>query len=512
MDTMKTRLFANISHEFRTPLTLIKGPIEKLEQQQKTMISMPNIKMIRRSANRLLNLVNQLLDLSKLDSGKLGLNEAEGDVFRCIRAAASAFSSHAASRNMDYQIRVPSDLLWASFDRDKMEKVIYNLLSNAFKFTEDKGQVILLAEFRSHRLHLKVSDTGSGIAREKLSHIFDRFFQVDDSYTREKTGSGIGLALTKELVELMGGTIYVESELGKGTIFKVVLPMEEIRSYKRKEPEELSITPFDDEDYVPKTKVSEADGENTKVLVIEDNNDMRHFIREQLEPQYAVLEAINGKEGLKRANKIVPDLIITDLMMPRMDGITLCKKLKSNLATSHIPVIMLTAKAGIENKLEGLETGADDYLTKPFNAKELFIRTKNLIEQRKQLRELFSRNISLDPKEITVTSLDEKFLRQVISLLEENYSNSRFGLPQMQKAMALSRTQLHYKLKALTNYPPGELLRNFRLKRAAQLLSQKADNISQIAYDVGFNSASYFTRCFKELYGMSPTAYQQKNT
>ncbi len=510
MDTMKTRLFANISHEFRTPLTLIKGPIEKLEEARENKISTVNIKMIRRNANRLLNLIDQLLELSKLDSGKLRLNEAEGDVFKCIRAAASAFSSHAASRNMDYQIRVPSEMLWASFDRDKLEKIIYNLLSNAFKFTEDEGKVIIEAEFRGGRLRVKVSDTGGGIATQKLPHIFDRFFQVDHSYTREKAGSGIGLALTKELTELMGGTIYVESELGKGSIFKAVLPMEEIRSYKRKEPEELRVAPFHDNDDWEETTVTETDGKDTKVLVIEDNNDMRHFIREQLEPQYTVLEAVNGKEGLKLASKIVPDLIITDLMMPRMDGITLCKNLKTNINTSHIPVIMLTAKAGLENKLEGLETGADDYLIKPFNAKELRIRAKNLIEQRQQLRELFSKNISLDPKEITVTSLDEKFLQQVLTLLEDRYPDSQFGVPQMQKGMGMSKTALHNKVKTLTNHPPGELLRNFRLKRAVQLLTQKADNISQIAYDTGFNSLSYFTKCFKELYGMSPSEYIQK--
>ncbi|MEK6153649.1 ATP-binding protein [Flavobacteriaceae bacterium 3-367] len=509
LDTMKTRLFANISHEFRTPLTLIKGPIEKLESAKQNNISTPNIKMIRRNANRLLNLVNQLLDLSKLDSGKLRLNKAEGDVFKCIRAASSAFGSHAASRQMDYQVKIPSRLLWASFDRDKLEKIIYNLLSNAFKFTADEGRIILDAEFRSGRLRLKVLDTGTGIAKDKLPHIFDRFFQVDDSYTKEKSGSGIGLALTKELVELSDGTIYVESELGKGTTFRVVIPLDEIRSEHIEETEDVLIQVYDEgmEESGPST-ITEKD---IKVLVIEDNNDMRHFIREQLETDYAVLEAVNGKEGLKTAKKTIPDLIITDLMMPQMDGITLCKKLKTDIVTSHIPVIMLTAKAGIENKLEGLETGADEYLTKPFNARELQVRTKNLIGMRQKLRVLFSKNISLDPKDITVTSIDERFLNQLLELLETRYADPSFGMPQMQQAMNMGKTGLHAKVKALTDQPPGELLRNFRLKRAAQLLEQKADNISQVAYDVGFNSLSYFTRCFKQLYGMSPSEYIQKH-
>lgn len=510
LDSMKTRLFANISHEFRTPLTLIKGPVEKLESSGGNTISTTNIKMIRRNANRLLNLVNQLLDLSKLDSGKLRLDKAEGDVFKCIRAAASSFSSHAASRKMDYRVKIPSRLLWAEFDRDKLEKIVYNLLSNAFKFTTDEGRVVVDVAYRSERLNIKVSDTGMGIAKEKLPHIFDRFFQVDDSYTRKKAGSGIGLALTKELVDLMGGTIYVESELGEGTSFRVVVPMEEIKSGPTDAIEALEVTSLDSQELLKNKVVNTTLGSN--VLVIEDNNDMRHFIREQLEGNYGIIEAVNGKEGLKMAQKQSPDLIVTDLMMPQMDGITLTKKLKTDITTSHIPVIMLTAKAGLENKLEGLETGADEYLTKPFNARELQLRAKNLIESRQQLRERFANNISLEPKEITVTSLDEQFLTGLMQLLEERYADSNFGVPQMQREMAFSKTQLHTKVKALTTHPPGELLRNFRLKRAAQLLSQGAGNISQIAYDTGFNSLSYFTRCFKAYFKKSPTEYLEQNS
>ncbi|MDB4293447.1 ATP-binding protein [Maribacter sp.] len=505
LDTMKTRLFANISHEFRTPLTLIKGPVEKMEQAGETNLSMTNVKMIRRNANRLLKLVNQLLDLSKLDSGKLQLNAAEGDVFKCLRAAASSFSSHAAQRDIDYQISVASQTLWANFDRDKLEKITYNLLSNAFKFTQDKGKIKFTVSYRGERLQLEVSDSGQGIEKDKLPHIFDRFFQVDDSYTREKAGSGIGLALTKELVDLMEGEIYVESEFGKGSVFKVVMNMEEIKSHKKQATEEYKIAQQDGiETATPlvKTVVKEH-----HILIIEDNNDMRHFIKEQLQNEYEVLEAYNGLEGLKKAKKIVPDLIVTDLMMPQMDGITLCKELKGGIHTSHIPVVMLTAKAGIENKLEGLETGADDYLTKPFNARELQVRVRNLITERQKLRERYRQKPDINPSEITVTSLDEKFLNQVLELLEEKHIESEFGVPQMQDALGMSKTQLHRKLKALTNHPPGELLRNFRLKRAAQLLLHKGENVSQIAYAVGFNGLSYFTKCFKELYGVAPSDY-----
>ncbi len=510
IDAMKTRFFANISHEFRTPLTLIKGPIEKLKDTNQNKISTTNIRMIQRNTNRLLKLVNQLLDLSKLDSGKLQLELSEGDVFRCIRAAASSFSSHAAQRGMDYQVKISSRLLWASFDRDKLENIIYNLLSNAFKFTNNEGKIVITSLHRHNKLYITVSDTGHGIHKKKLSNIFDRFFQVDDSYTREKEGSGIGLALTKELTELMGGEIYVESEYGKGSLFKIIIPIEEIKSHKADEIENTPVVFDEDEEEIVVTKTRKEN--HYTVLIVEDNDDMRHFIKEQLMQDYTIIQAGNGKTGLQKAVELVPDLIITDLMMPQMDGLTLCKRLKTTIGTSHIPVIMLTAKAGIENKLEGLEIGADDYLTKPFNAREVSIRVKNLIEERKKLRELFGKNITIDPKEVVVTSLDQQFLEQTMKLLEEQYHNSEFGVPQMQVALSMSKTQLQRKLKALTDSPPGELLRNFRLKRAAQLLSQKGEHISQVIYAVGFNSLSYFTKRFKEFYGVSPSEYVKKHS
>ena len=243
-------------------------------------------------------------------------------------------------------------------------------------------------------------------------------------------------------------------------------------------------------------------------MLVEDNSDMRHFIREQLEKDYVVHEAVDGKTGLRMAISEAPDLIITDLMMPKMDGTTLCKRIKTDVSTSHIPVIMLTAKAGMDNKIQGLGTGADEYLTKPFDANELLVRVKNLIDQRRKLRELFSsQELKINPKKVTATSIDQKFLEQLLQILEERHSDPYFGVPQMQEALALSKSQLHRKLKALTNEAPGELLRNFRLKRAAQLLSQKSDTVTQIAYQVGFNDLSYFTKCFKELYGVVPSGY-----
>ncbi len=508
LDKAKSRFFANISHEFRTPLTLIKGPIEQLEQNFTERLNRETVKMIRRNANRLLNMVNQLLDLSKIDEGSLKLSPTEGDVYKCLRAAASSFNSHAAQRSMDYRVQIPQTVLWASFDRDKVENIIYNLLGNAFKFSGDGSEISFISEYTEYGLQILVSDTGKGIPEEKLPFIFDRFYQIDSGNTREKGGSGIGLSLSKDLVELMDGTIAVSSEMGKGTFFTLQLPIQEIKT-RSKTTEGAEI--FDD-NFTSTShpfQLTKTDKRTLpSILLVEDNGDMRHFLNDYLIKSYRVKEAANGQSGLQKAIADPPDLIITDLMMPKMDGIELCKILKTDVRTSHIPVIMLTAKAGMNNKLEGLETGADDYLTKPFSGKELLIRTKNLIEQRRKLRELYdNKAMQVDPKSITVTSIDQKFLEQVLDLLETHFSDTDFGVPQMQEALAMSKTQLHRKLKYLTDEAPGELLRNFRLKRAAQLLSQKADSVTQIAYKVGFNNLSYFAKCFKEIYGVPPSSY-----
>jgi len=508
LDKAKSRFFANISHEFRTPLTLIKGPIENLEKNFSQKLNIETVKMIRRNTDRLLHMVNQLLDLSKIDDGSLRLSPTEGDIFKCLRAATSSFNSLAAQRDMDYRVEIPNTVLWTSFDRDKLENIVYNLLGNAFKFSEDGPEISFTSDFRKQQLQLMVSDSGRGIPRDQLPFIFDRFYQVDNSTTKEKEGSGIGLSLSKDLVELMEGTITVSSDVNKGTLFIVKLPLQKIRITSKK----TEVLKLENEffNYSPGTYdlLAMDKTEMANILLIEDNADMRYYIKGQISKFYKVIEAVNGEAGLQLAIKDPPDLIITDLMMPKMDGIELCRLLKTHLSTSHIPVIMLTAKAGMANKIEGLETGADDYLTKPFDGMELMVRIKNLIKQRQTLRELFAhREAQLDPKKVTVTSIDQKFLESVLVLLEQKFSDPSFGVPEMQAALAMSKTQLHRKLKALTNEAPGELLRNFRLKRAAKLLLQKADSVTQIAYIVGFNNLSYFAKCFKELYGVSPSAY-----
>ncbi|MDH3710172.1 MAG: response regulator, partial [Cyclobacteriaceae bacterium] len=508
MDHLKSRLFANISHEFRTPLTLIKGPVEQLLKDSSEKLSLTHSQMINRNADRLLRLVNQLLDLSKLDSGKLHLNATEGDFFKFLRRVASSFSSHAAQRDLDYEINIPNSTLWTSFDKDKVENIIYNLLANAFKFTEDGGIIGLSAVHESDQLTLTITDNGKGLTEKQLPRIFDRFYQVDNSYTREHEGTGIGLALTQELVNLMKGEITVESSLGQGSTFTATFPLEEIRDRTSQLSLETQDIPLTSANYLNSSQPIPDNGtDKVAILVVEDNKDMRHYIGEHLRDDYSLFEAKHGQAGWEMAIDQVPDLIITDLMMPKMDGMELCGKLKNDERTSHIPVIMLTAKAGQENKLEGLETGADDYLTKPFNAQELRIRVKNLIEQRRKLQQHYSKLITLEPKKMKITSMDERFLQKVMDLLDLHMEDTEFGVPQMQEALAMSKTQLHCKMKALTDMAPGKFQRNYRLKKAAQILSRKGDSVTQVAYRVGFSNLSHFAKCFKEVYGVSPSEY-----
>lgn len=508
LDEIKTQFFANISHEFRTPLTLIKGPIEQLEKNPNDQLSVTNVKMIRRNANRLLRLVNQLLDISKLDAQKLKLEMSEGNMFNCLRAAASSFSSHAAQRNMDYQVNIPSRKLWASFDRDKLEKIIYNLLSNAFKYTPDESKVIFSAQHQDGLLRLKVIDSGIGISKAKQQLIFDRFFQADQGKNREGEGTGIGLALTKELVELMHGRIDVDSSIHEGSSFVIKIPIEEIKS----EVEQYGSHQAHERQKDTSIKQAESIANDISsgkalVLIIEDNIDMRHYIRQHLAGSYSVVEAYNGLTGLEKAKRVIPDLIITDLMMPQMDGMTLSENLRQSEVTSHIPIIMLTAKAGFDSKIMGLEKGADVYLTKPFEMEELKMQIKKLIVQREKLRAHYSRQAKTDPRKISINSVDELFFKKTMALMETQYMDGLFGVQDMQESLGMSKTQLHRKIKAITDLAPGELLRNYRIKRSEQLLRQRADSVSQIALMVGFNNASHFAQSFKKYYGMSPSEY-----
>ncbi len=510
VDQMKSRLFANISHEFRTPLTLIKGPLDQLNRFPESKLSTAHLGMMTRNTNRLLRLVNQLLDLSKLDSGTLPVNLSEGNVYQVIRMAASAFSSHAAERNLDFQIKIPSLVFWASFDRAHIEKIVYNLLSNAFKFTPNDGKILIEAAYADGQLLLKVEDSGIGIEAEDQVKIFERFYQVDASSTRQEEGSGIGLALVRELVEKMDGRIHLESEVGRGSIFMVGIPLRQIlapTSDKEKLVQKIDRGLSGNQRLATdQESQSVAKQDTPTVLVVEDNSDMRHYIVNHLS-HYQTIQAGSGSAGLQAALEHVPDLIISDIMMPEMDGIQLCELLKTDQRISHIPVIMLTAKVGMENKLKGLETGADSYLTKPFDARELQVRVRNLIEQRLRLRKKFTTIDHFAPQDIEWSSYDQQFLHNLMDLLEEKHDDPDFGIAAMMEKLAMSRTQLHRKVKALTDQSPGALLREFRLKRAAQLLA-KGETVTQSAYAAGFNNISHFGKIFREKYGSKPSEYK----
>lgn len=513
MDEIKSRFFANISHEFRTPLTLIQGPLQQIESSaagSKDIVSVPvrHIKTMRRNTDRLLELVNQLLDLSKLDSGKMGLQMIRGDVTQLLKALTASFESVAERKGIHYQVHFPDHSSICFFDKDKLEKIVSNLLANAFKYTPEGGTVSVAADLTDERLRFSVEDSGPGIPKNEFDKIFDRFYQMEGS---EEKGSGIGLALVKELVTLYRGQISLNSEPGKGSRFRVTLPVsktafrdQELVYGQWKSAESYS-APLHDEradDYNIQQKGSTH---LPLLLVIEDNDDLRRFICETVAKHYNVIEAVNGQEGLQKATTEIPDIIISDVMMPVMDGFEFTEKVKNDDRTSHIPVILLTAKAGQAHKLEGLGTGADDYLVKPFDAPELLMRLQNLVNQRKLLRRKFAGGITLRPTEVAVKTGEEVFLQKLMAAIEANMSEDDFGVEELAKALAMSRSQLHRKLVAITGHSPSDILRNTRLLRAKELLQKKSATPSEVAFQVGFNSHAYFSKCFKEEFGISPS-------
>uniref|UniRef100_UPI00359403C0 two-component regulator propeller domain-containing protein n=1 Tax=Aquiflexum sp. TaxID=1872584 RepID=UPI00359403C0 len=497
MDTLKSRFFSNISHEFRTPLSLIQGTVEDFLLQEKPFADRAlGYKLIHRSADRLLQLVNQLLDLSRLEAGKLHLQLKPGEIVGYLTLMASSFSSLFENKGIHYKFFLPNGSLWVMFDEDKLEKILSNLLSNACKFTPPGGEVLLEIKEERHDsaiawLSISVRDTGIGISKELISRVFERFFQADLSATRTFEGTGIGLALTKELVELQGGTITVESKPGEGSLFQILLPFQFIEV---PEPNIQNKLPIKNNELSEQQPIFLSESANTNeheqkpkkdqtsVLVIEDNADLCHFIKNSLPAEFAIYEARDGNIGWKKALELGPDLIISDVMMPGLDGINLCQRLKTDVRTSHIAVILLTAKADVESKMAGLEIGADEYLTKPFSIKELELRVLNQVAYRKRLRERFSRSISLVPIENVVHSVDEQFLQKVMGILEAHVADPSFDLLLFGRELGLSRVHLHRKLKSLTDQSPGDLIRTFRLKKAAKLMEQQTGNISEVAY------------------------------
>ena len=510
----KLVFFTNVSHDFRTPLTLVADPVEQLlEDKALTPRQQSLLKVVHKNVHILLRLVNQILDFRKYENDKLELVRANMNLRVQLQEWSHSFQTLALKKHIHFVLEVNDDRAdyLMAVDAEKMERVYFNLLSNAFKFTPENGTITvtlstLTKEEGGRYARLVVADTGSGISVQHIRHIFDRFYQIDVNHA----GSGIGLALAKAFVELHGGEITVDSVEGKGTVFTVDIPMtvvEEPSADLVQEPRITQQTVVEElEDMETEEQIPDENKEC--ILIIDDNADVRDYVKSLLKEEYTVIEAPDGRAGLKKAMKYVPDAIICDVMMPVMDGLECCRKLKTELQTSHIPVMLLTACSLDEQRIQGFECGADSYISKPFNSKLLLVRLRNLMDNHKRLKQFFGDKTSLSKE--SVSDVDKGFVDRFRELIEENLADSELSVEDLGSKMGLSRVQLYRKIKALTNYSPNELVRIARLKKAASLLASSEKTISEITYEVGFTSPSYFTKCYKDYFGESPTDFLKR--
>ncbi len=510
---VKLQFFTNVSHEFRTPLTLIADPVNRLlsnkslNKEQHDLLS-----LIQRNVRVMLKLTNEILDFRKVQNGKMTVQVSDFDLSENIRIWTESFMPSAEKRKISIHLDIP-DTLTVHSDHYKIERIFYNLLSNAMKYTSENGNIkINLKELQNNQFRLEISDDGIGMPEETLSKVFDRFYQVKGS----KQGTGIGLALVKAFSELLGGNVSVASKQGEGSSFTVTLPMNidgqleendssaESTGFLTKQSLE-NISPEINSDNKKLDKVTDPENVSEKphILIVDDNTDVLNYICSLLDKDYETTTASDGKAGLEKAIKEVPDIIISDVMMPIMDGIELCETLKKEMATSHIPVILLTAKSGDDYRAEGYDCGADAYITKPFSSKVLLSRIKNLLDNRRLLKDYFSNGEQQE--ETRPKDADSAFLDKLKEKITANLANSDFSVEDLGAEIGLSRVQLYRKVKAITDSSPVELIRISRLKRAKQLLKSGGMTISEVCYAVGFSSPSYFTKCYKEYFGHTPT-------
>ena len=511
----KLVFFTNVSHDLRTPLTLIAEPVEQLEMadyltpQHHALIKIAskNVKILRR-------LINQILDFRKYENGKLTVNLSEVHIAELMRDWTESFTAIARKRDikLNIDIKIESSATLA-IDVEKIERVFFNLMSNAFKYTADNGKIHLVCTCDESQLIFSVEDTGQGIAMDDLGNIFDRFYQVDKIHPN---GSGIGLSLAKAFIELHGGSIDVESAPGKGSKFTVKLPVRHVCDNAATNVSRLITDSEVNAELgdIELETVNEGD-DKPLLLIIDDNADIRKMIRELLSAEYRIIEAANGKDGIRLASKYVPDLIICDVMMPVMDGLECCRRIKDEITTSHIPVLMLTACSMDEQRIQGYESGADGYLSKPFNSKMLSMRCENLIENRKRIKNLLGANQDVKasaPKAEERPSvpeaqpdIDNEFYARFVELVNNEMGNPDLNIDTLAAKMGIGRSQFYRKIKALTNYSPVELLRKMRLTKARELLATTDRSISEIAYGVGFSAPAYFTRVFREMFDESPS-------
>ncbi|MEM7036355.1 MAG: hybrid sensor histidine kinase/response regulator transcription factor [Bacteroidota bacterium] len=522
-ERVKKRFFANMTHELRTPLTLILGPVQQMLGQPASPAHRNQLSLVQRNGQKLLRLINQLLDISKIESERMELRPVRRDVRALVRDVAGHFEAAAAAKALAFEVEV-GERMEADFDPEKLEKMLFNLLSNAVKFTE-KGKISVAARVRAENgedIEIEVKDSGPGIPESAQPHVFDRFYQSENKIGQ--AGTGIGLALCKELVELHGGEIELKSIVGVGSSFVLRWPrFQEISgevesdtstAHTTTEKAELYLVP-EGQPMAPEARKPDSDNllaeqARNVILLVEDNQDVRTYIHSCIPPEYEVVHAENGKIGLEQATQWVPDLVISDIMMPEMDGYELLQHLKSQPSTSHIPVILLTSKAEEESKHTGLEQGAEAYLTKPFDPAELQIRIRKLIETRQHLREKYRGEVLLAPQKVEATSTEEAFLLNTKRIIYDHLADESFSVEQLAAEAGMSRVQFNRKFKALTAQTPNKFIRKYRLETATDLLEQHAGTIAEIAFQVGFSSAAYFSKCYMDEYGVSPSKVRQK--
>ena len=512
---MKTRFFANISHEFRSPLTLILGPLKSLAENPDFSSSKKQIDMMIRNAQRLLNLINQLLELSKIESGNMKLETSENDIVKFLKPIVHSFNSLSNKKFISYNFDFPKEKLMVYFDREKLEKIIANLLSNAIKYTPDFGKINVRVHSKNDKVIIEVEDNGIGIPEDEMEFVFNRYYRVNSKESKKNKGTGIGLSLTKELVTLHKGEIELESKVGKGAVFKIHLPLGKEHLDESEIIESGLDFMYNNEKSNKEIEKSNDSNQEMEVdgfpivLIIEDNDDIRMYVADILKENYRVLQADNGSDGLKLALDNIPDLIISDIMMPGLDGYELCRKVKTDVKTSHIPVVLLTAKASNDSALTGFEMGADYFIIKPFNPKILLLRIRNMLKSRDVIKEniLKKETLNINPKNVQITTKDEDFIKKAVQIVEENMTNSNFYVEDLGKELGLSRMQLYRKLKGLIGQSANEFTRSIRLKRAAQLIEQDTLTISEVTYEVGFTDLQYFRDCFKKQFGVNPTEY-----
>ena len=512
LDQLKTKFFTNVSHEFRTPLSLIIAPLDRIIKQAADEEQKRQLNLVQRNAKRLLNLVNQLLDFRKMEVQEVKLHPAIGDIVRFSEDVSHSFMDIAEKKNIQFSFSSNVSSLEIYFDKDKIEKILFNLLSNAFKYTQDNGRVSINLIYNAPAnnegdgtLAIEVKDTGIGIPAGMQEKIFERFFQTDVPVSMANQGTGIGLAITKEFVKLHNGIITVKSEPEKGTCFTVLLPAKKI--YEPITRSTGAPIPVQDIEQQIMAEESQKSDKKKTIIVVEDNEDLRFYLKDNLKGLYHVEEATNGKEGWEKIKLLNPDLVVSDIMMPLMDGVELSRKIKTETLTAHIPIILLTAMGSEEKQLEGFNVGVNDYITKPFTFEILASRIRNLLAQQKLLQKRFQKQIEVNPAEVTVTPVDEKFLSQALQIVEKNMDKPEFSVEDLSREMHMSRVTLYRKVLSLTGKSPMEFIRLIRLKRAAQLLEKSGLSVAEIAWEVGFNNPKVFAKFFKEEFKVLPSQY-----